>query len=303
MMGSGLSWFVVVVTIVNIVLAMWMLFWMRKRRGEGDRTTDTTGHTWDGDLQEYNNPLPRWWLWLFVLSVVFSIGYLVLYPGLGTAKGTLGWTQQKQWQQLQAEQEKKTQAMLAQFAGKSPQELSSDPRAIAVGRNLYANNCAQCHGSDARGAVGFPNLTDDDWLWGGSPETIVTSIREGRQGVMAPWKDALGAQGVEDVVAYTLTLSGRKAAAGDVVAGKKHYETICVTCHGADGKGNKDLGAPNLTDGIWVHGGAVETIRETVANGRMGEMPPHGERLGEQRVALLAAYVLSLGQSRVASTN
>jgi cytochrome c oxidase cbb3-type subunit 3 len=303
MMGSGTSVFVVVVTVLNVVLAVGLMIWMRKRRGEGDRTTDTTGHTWDGDLQEYNNPLPMWWLWLFYISVIFSVVYLVMYPGLGNSRGSLGWTQQEQWAELQAQQEQKTQAMLAQFAGRTPVELSADPRAIAVGRNYFANNCSTCHGSDARGATGFPNLTDGDWLWGGTPEAIETSIREGRIGVMAPWKDALGAQGVEDVVAYVLSLSGRQPSAGDVAAGRKHFETICVTCHGADGKGNKDLGAPNLTDQIWVHGGGVDAIRQTIANGRMGEMPAHGERLGEQRVKLLTAYVLSLGQSRVASSN
>ncbi len=214
-MSSGFSLFVVIGTILNIVAAVWLLLAMRKRGGESQTTSDTTGHVWDGDLREYNNPLPRWWLWLFVLSTVFSIGYVILYPGMGNARGALGWSQKSQFDAMQAEQEKKTQAMLAQFAGRSSLELSQDARAIAVGRNLFANNCAACHGSDGRGAPGFPNITDADWLWGGEPETIEATIREGRNGIMTPWIDVLGPKGVDDVVAHVMTLSGRKAPTGD----------------------------------------------------------------------------------------
>lgn len=300
-MSSGFSTFVVVTTILNIVAAVWLLVWMRKRRDEAKVTTDTTGHVWDGDLREYNNPLPRWWLWLFVLSVIFSVGYLVLYPGMGTAKGSLGWSSKAQFDAMQAEQEKKTQAMLAQFAGKTPVELAQDPRALTVGRNLFANNCAACHGSDGRGAPGFPNITDKDWLWGGEPDLIEATIREGRNGIMTPWIDVLGPKGVDDVVAYVLTLSGRQASgAGDAAAGKAQFEAICSACHGVDGKGNHALGAPNLTDNIWLHGGSQEKIRETVVKGRNGVMPAHGDRMGEARVKLLTAYVLSMGDQRVA---
>jgi cytochrome c oxidase cbb3-type subunit 3 len=302
MMSSALNLFVIVLVTFNIVLAMAILVWMRKRRGEATRTTDTTGHTWDGDLAEYNNPLPRWWLWLFILSTIFGIGYLVLYPGMGNARGALGWTERNQWEAMQAEQEKKTQAMLAQFKDKQIAELAVDPRAIAVGRNLFANNCVACHGSDARGATSFPNLTDGDWLWGNAPDAIATSIREGRVGVMAPWGEVIGAKGVDDAVAYVLTLSGRIAPKGDAAAGRTQFETICAACHGVDGRGNKDLGAPNLTDKIWLNGGSYEAVRLTVDKGRQGIMPAHGERLGDARVRLLAAYVLSLGEPRVAQS-
>jgi cytochrome c oxidase cbb3-type subunit 3 len=301
-MSSGLSTFVVVLVTFNIVLAMAILLWMRKRRDEATRTTDTTGHTWDGDLAEYNNPLPRWWLWLFILSTIFGVGYLYLYPGFGNAPGSLGWTEKNQWEAMQAEQEKKTQAVLSQFAGKSIPELAADPKALAVGRNLFANNCVACHGSDARGATSFPNLTDNDWLWGNAPETIATSISGGRVGVMAPWAEVLGEKGVDDAVAYVLSLSGRSAPRGDAAAGRTQFETICSACHGLDGRGNKDLGAPNLTDNIWLNGGSYDAVRLTVAKGRQGIMPAHGERLGEARVQLLAAYVLSLGESRVAQS-
>lgn len=302
-MSSGFSIFVVVVTLLNIAAAVWLLLWMRKRRGEESSTaSDTTGHVWDGDLCEYNNPLPRWWLWLFILSVIFSLVYLVLYPGMGNARGTLGWTQQAQFEAMQAEQERKSQAMLAQFADRSPVELTRDPQALAVGRNLFANNCAACHGSDGRGAIGFPNLTDNDWLWGGEPDMIEASIRDGRQGVMAPWIDLLGPKGVDDVSAYVLSLSGRKAVSGNPATGKAQFETICVVCHGVDGTGNPALGAPNLADNIWVYGGSQVRVNESIANGRMGVMPEHGERLGEVRVKLLTAYVISMGEQHGVTT-
>jgi len=299
-MSSGISLFIVIGVTLNVVAAMWLLLAMRKRSGESTTTSDTTGHVWDGDLREYNNPLPRWWLWSFILTVVFSVGYVILYPGMGNAKGTLGWSQKSQFDAMQAEQEKKTQAMLAQFAGKTAEELAQDPRAITVGRNLFANNCAACHGSDGRGAPGFPNITDGDWLWGGDAQNITTSIAEGRNAIMTPWIDVLGAQGVDDVVAHVMTLSGRKASTGDAAAGKAQFETLCSACHGADGRGNHALGAPNLTDNIWLYGGSADNIRETVIKGRNGVMPAHGERMGEARVRLLTAYVLSMGEKRVA---
>ncbi|MGA0800300.1 MAG: cbb3-type cytochrome c oxidase N-terminal domain-containing protein, partial [Steroidobacteraceae bacterium] len=224
MLSSGVNLFVVVLTVLNTAAAVLLLVWMRKRRGESQRTEDTTGHVWDGDLKEYNNPLPRWWLWLFVLSVVFSIAYAFLYPTLGNSRGSLGWTQIKQWEELQAEQEKQAQVILAKFADRAPDELAGDPQAVAIGRNLFANNCAACHGSDGRGGAGFPNLTDGDWLYGGQPETILATLNYGRNGVMPPWGDALGEQGVEEVVAYVLTLSGQSAPADLAAAGQGKFQ-------------------------------------------------------------------------------
>jgi len=174
MMSSGMSAFVAAAAVLNTIAAVALLVWMRKRRGEAAQTSDTTGHTWDGDLREYNNPLPRWWLWLFVLSVIFAIVYAVLYPALGNARGSLGWSQVEQWEQSQAEQEKTAQRVLAVYANRSSEELAHDPAALAIGRNLFANNCAACHGSVVRGGIGLPNLTDQDWLWGGSPELTET---------------------------------------------------------------------------------------------------------------------------------
>lgn len=297
-MSPAVSIFIIVLTVLNTVAAVWLLVWMRKRRGEAERTSDTTGHVWDGDLREYNNPLPRWWLWLFVLSVVFAVVYVALYPGLGNMRGVLGWSQVKEWQQMQAQQERQAQTILARFAERDPLELAAEPAAVAIGRNLFANNCAACHGSDGGGAVGFPSLRDADWLWGGSAEAIETSIRDGRTGIMAPWSDVIGDRGVDDAVAYVMSLSGRKAAAGDAAAGKAQYDTLCIACHGAAGTGNPALGAPNLTDRIWLHGGSADAIRRTIASGRNGVMPAHGERFGDTRVKLAAAYVISLGGAR-----
>jgi cytochrome c oxidase cbb3-type subunit 3 len=299
-MSNGLSIYVIVLTVLNVVAAMWLLWWMRKRRDESATTTDTTGHVWDGDLREYNNPLPRWWLWLFVLSVIFSIGYVVLYPGMGNSKGTLGWTQRKQWTEMQAEQEQKAQVMLAQFAGRPIDDLSRDPAALKVGRNLFANNCSTCHGSDGGGATGFPNLTDRDWLWGGEVESIRTTIHEGRIGAMPGWQAVLGHAGVENVLAHVLSLSGRRSESGDATEGRAQFELLCAACHGADGRGQTALGAPNLTDKTWLHGGSIDAIRRLIAQGANNAMPAQGERLGDERVRLLSAYVLSLGDSRVA---
>jgi cytochrome c oxidase cbb3-type subunit 3 len=301
-MSPAVSIFIIVLTVLNTVAAVWLLVWMRKRRGEAERTSDTTGHVWDGDLREYNNPLPRWWLWLFVLSVVFAVVYVALYPGLGNMRGVLGWSQVKEWQQMQAQQERQAQTILARFAERDPLELAAEPAAVAIGRNLFANNCAACHGSDGRGSTGFPNLTDADWLWGGDAETVRTSIAQGRMGIMAPWQEVLGDQGVGDVSAYVMTLSGRKASAGDAAVGAAQYATYCVACHGSDGRGNMAVGAPDLTDGIWLHGGSEARIRETIALGRQNNMPAQESRLGDTRIRLLAAYVLSLGEGpRVAA--
>jgi len=296
-MSPGLSVFVVVLTALNIIGAMWLLWWMRKRHGdEAGAGADTTGHVWDGDLREYNNPLPRWWLWLFVLSIVFALAYLVLYPGLGSWRGTLNWSSISQHEAQQRAAEAQVRQVLAPFASLTIEQLRSNPAALAVGRNLYDDNCTLCHGSDARGAPGFPNLTDKDWLWGGAADVVENSITAGRTGVMIGWRAALGGDsGIEDTLAYVLSLSGRKVPAGDIVHGKQLYTTNCIACHGEDGRGNQALGAPNLTDQIWLYGGSVNAIRDVIANGRQGQMPAQSDRLGPDRIRLLAAYVLSLG--------
>jgi cytochrome c oxidase cbb3-type subunit 3 len=289
------SFFIILGTFANIVGVLWLLWWTRKHRGESGATTETTGHVWDGDLTEYNKPLPRWWLGLFLLTVAFSLAYLVLYPGLGSFAGTRGWSQESQLRQESQVAEARLARTFAPFEGKELDALRADPAAVRIGRNLFLNNCATCHGSDGRGAPGFPNLADSDWLWGGSADRVLESIRDGREGVMMPWRPMLGDQGVEDMLAYVSSLSGRTLPAGDARAGGKKFLQLCSACHGADGKGNAVVGAPNLTDQTWLHGGSVAAIRESISGGRHGQMPAHLDRLGETRTRLLAAYVLGLG--------
>jgi cytochrome c oxidase cbb3-type subunit 3 len=296
-MKPGIAIFVVVAVLGNIVAALWLIWWTT--RGTKVPASDTT-HVWDEDLTEYNNPLPRWWLWLFILSIGFGLGYLSLFPGLGNFPGLLHWSSASQ---LQAEDTAARAALEQRFAAykdKTLTDLSKDPAAMSTARNLFALNCSSCHGSDARGAKGFPNLTDGDWLWGGSEDTVYQTIANGRDNAMPAWGQVLGTPGVEQVMTYVLSLSGRQwqghSSPDSIAAGKEKFTTFCTACHGADAKGTLALGAPNLTDGIWLHGGSVDDIRETITNGRTNHMPAHLERLGETKVRLLAAYVLSLSQ-------
>jgi cytochrome c oxidase cbb3-type subunit 3 len=254
-MTTGQSLFIVILTVANIAGCIWLLWWTRRSPGESSSTEHTTGHVWDEDLTELNNPLPRWWLWLFIITVVFGVGYLALYPGLGTWRGTLGWTSQAEHAadaKLNAARIEKT---LAPYAARNVAELATDRAALNIGRNLFLNNCATCHGSDGGGAPGFPNLADRDWLWGGDPDTVLATVSNGRVGVMPAWGEVLGSSGVENVLAYVMSLSGRKLEAGDVGAGRQKFAELCSACHGPDGRGNPPLGAPKNTDGIWLHGG------------------------------------------------
>ena len=295
---------VAIVVLANVVGGLVLIWWTS--RGAGHIAAKQTTHVWDDDLTEYNNPLPRWWLWLFVLTIVFGLIYLILYPGLGNFPGIKHWTEVSQYQREDAAARARFEQRFASFKGKSLRELSHDPQAMSTARNLFALNCSTCHGSDARGAKGFPNLTDQDWLWGGSEENVYQTIAHGRDGMMPAWGPVLGRDGVERVLAYVLTLSGRHSKEVDaspdrIAAGKAQFATLCTGCHGADGRGNTAIGAPNLTDNIWLDGGSVKDIRETITNGRTNHMPAHLERLGETEVRLLAAYVLSLSQPAAAA--
>jgi cytochrome c oxidase cbb3-type subunit III len=284
--------FVTVVVFANIGAAVLLLWWMAASKSP--KGSQETTHTWDDDLTEYNNPMPRWWVWLFALTIVFALGYLALFPGLGNYRGMLNWTEVSQWSGDQKVAEENFDQRFAPLKGQSLAELANNPGAMSTARNLFALNCSACHGSDARGAKGFPNLTDNDWLWGGSPDSIYQTISMGRDGNMPAWGPVLGKQGVEQVMAYVLTLSGREASPELASAGKPTFETICSACHGVDGKGNQAIGAPNLTDKIWLHGGTPADIRESITNGRVNHMPAQLERLGETKVRLLAAYVYGL---------
>jgi len=295
-MTTGWSLFVIVLTIVNILACVWLLRWTSKPKSAAEKIGGgaDTGHVWDKDLREYNNPLPKWWLWLFYITVVFGVAYLVLFPGLGTFKGVKGWTQAGQWEQENAAAEAKAAEYMAPFASMTVPQLAGNAQAMATANNLFQNNCAQCHGSDGGGARGFPNLANADWQWGGDPDTIVQTIANGRIAGMTPWGEVLGAEGVDAVVAYVQQLSGQQSDPAKAAAGATHFQTYCMACHGVDGKGMTAVGAPNLTDGVWLYGGDADTIRETVVKGRMGQMPAFQNSLGEQRVRLLAAYALKM---------
>jgi len=258
---------------------------------------ETTGHKWDEDLAEYNNPLPRWWSWLFYLTIVFSLAYLVLYPGLGSWPGTLGWSQVGQLKEETRVAERQFGPLYQKFAATEVEALAKNPEALAIGQKLFLNNCAQCHASDGAGSRGFPNLTDGDWLWGGDAKAIGETIAEGRTGVMPAFGAALGEQGVKNVAQYVRSLSGLTTDSLKVAFGKDIYVQNCVACHGAEGKGNPALGAPNLTDKTWLHGSAEPVVMETIAKGRNNQMPAHKEKLSAAQIHLLTAYVYWLSRS------
>ena len=292
-MSSFWSGWIILLTVANIVGALWLL-WVTSKTSPGEKATDTTGHVWDGDLREYNNPLPRWWLWLFYLTVAFSVVYLVLFPGMGNFKGVLGWSQTGQYDAEVARIEERQQAFFARFEGLTLAELAADRDAMAAAGNIFGNRCAQCHGSDGRGAPGFPNLTDGAWLWGGDEAAILGSIQNGRAGVMPPMGAALGDdRAVAQMVEYVRSLSGLEHDAAMAAAAQPSWPT-CGACHGMDGTGMTALGAPDLTDEAWLYSSDRRSITEAINNGRQNNMPAQLPILGEQQTRLMAAYVLRL---------
>ncbi len=281
---------VAVVTLLNVLACAWLIWWTARRQPGEVAEGEVKDHVWDGDLRERNNPMPRWWLILFFGTILFALAYFLLYPGV--VRGTLGWSEDRQYRDEMQRAQRQYAPIYTAFAGRSIVDLAKDPKAVALGRSLFATNCINCHGSDARGAPGFPDLTDNDWLYGGTPEDIVKSITFGREGVMPPLGAALGPQGVEEVVDYVLTLSGHQEPADKVAAGRERF-ALCAACHGPDGKGNPVIGSKNLTDDIWLYGGSAATLAKTVTEGRHGKMPAH-QWLGDDKIRLLAAYVYSL---------
>ncbi|WP_395137514.1 cytochrome-c oxidase, cbb3-type subunit III [Schlegelella aquatica] len=297
--SNGWSVFIAVVTVVSIAACLLLLIVASKHKVvAGD---NTTGHVWDGDLRELNNPLPRWWMGLFVLTIVFAAAYLVFYPGLGSYQGKLGWSQATQYQAEMEKARAQIEPLYARFEGMNAEQLVQDPQAMGIGERLFVNNCAQCHGSDARGSKGFPNLTDTDWLYGGDHETIMESIAKGRHGVMPPMAAAVGgAQDVRNVAHYVLSLSGSPHNAIAAQLGKAKFGA-CAACHGADGKGNQALGAPNLTDKVWLHGWGEQAIINIITNGKDNQMPAHADKLTPAQIRVLAAYVWGLSNGPAAS--
>lgn len=294
-MSTFWSLWIIGLTLANLILVFWVLMANRKVAVRDDETPEnrTTGHVYDG-IEEYDNPLPRWWFKMFIATFIFAAGYLVIYPGMGAFEGIAGWTQEKQL----AERQQKADALYSEQFGKYNampiEELARDQDAMKMALRLFANNCAVCHGADGGGNHGFPNLTDNDWLYGGDPATIKQTLINGRKGIMPPWAGILGEEGVHETAEYVLSLSGREHDQELAELGETHYQQNCVACHGTDGKGNQALGAPNLTDDIWLYGGEPRDIRQTLREGRNGVMPAQGELLKESRIHLLAAYVYSL---------
>lgn len=296
--SSFWTFFIAAGTLGGIFWMIYLLITNSKTKAPiAGEKVESTGHAWDG-IEELNNPLPFWWVAMFYITIFFGLGYLILYPGLGTVKGVLGWTSANEHSQEVSMAEEKYLPLFKKYASISIPELAKDEAANRTGGRLFANNCAVCHGSDAGGARGFPNLTDKDWLYGGSPEQIKTTLLGGRNGNMPAWKTSLGDEGVKNVVSYVLSLSGREAPADEIAKGKATFSTICAACHQADGKGLHALGAPNLTDEIWLYGASRKHITQTLDKGRNGVMPAFKEKLGEEKIHVLAAYVYSLSQDK-----
>jgi cytochrome c oxidase cbb3-type subunit 3 len=312
------NWYVIVLTFGSIGYCAWLLWVTGRMRvkagqaapsdssGSGGGNVELTGHTWDGDLAEYNNPLPRWWMWLFWITIVFALGYLVAYPGLGSFNGLLGWSSTGAWTQETDAADAQLKPMYEKFAGLELPAIAADPAARAMGERIFLVNCAPCHGSDAGGAPGFPNLRDNDWLYGGEPATILASVTNGRMGVMPAFGTALGADGVKNVVAYVRSLSKLPSDGLRAQLGKPLFDQNCAACHGPEGKGNQALGAPNLSDAIWLYGSSEAAIAQGVTNGRHlgmtaehSPMPAFGKTLGQgplgpAKINLVAGYVWSL---------
>ena len=303
-MNAFWSGYIALLTLGTIVALFWLIFATRK--GESAGTTDKTmGHSFDG-IEEYDNPLPRWWFLLFIGTLVFGILYLALYPGLGNWKGVLpgyedGWTQTKQWQREVEQADAKFGPIFARYSAMEVAQVAQDEHALKIGGRLFANHCAVCHGSDAKGAVGFPNLADREWRWGGDAETIKTTILHGRVAAMPAWGQVIGEEGVKNVAAYVRNgLAGLplpEGTAADVGAGAQVYAQTCSVCHGEKGTGTAAMGAPNLTNPAgWIYGSSLPQLQQTIRHGRNGQMPAQEQYLGNDKVHLLAAYVYSLSQ-------
>lgn len=290
------SVYVAAITVVSIA-ACALLLWFSGKAKAMTANDNTTGHVWDGDLREMNNPLPRWWVWLFVITIVFAAAYLAMYPGLGNSTGKLGWTSIGQYQAEVEKGNREVAPLYAKFAAMTPEEVSRDPQAQAIGERLFMNNCSQCHGSDARGSKGIPNLTDGDWIHGGTPDKIKETITKGRIGNMPPMAAAVGtSDDVKNLANYVLSLSNSPHDSVRAALGKPKF-AACAACHGMDGKGNQALGALNLTDDVWLHGYGENAIIAMINNGKVNQMPAQADKLTESQIHVLTSYVWGLSNN------
>ncbi len=293
-MSAFWSIYVIALVAINLIGCIVLIYFTGRSR-PGDPKADETSHIWDETLTEYNKPMPAWWVNLFYATVFFAVGYLIYYPGAGAFKGVGGWSSAGQHDADMAEQEKQVAPLFAQFANVPVADLAKNAKAVELGHSVFANNCSMCHGSDAKGNTGFPNLTDTAWNWGGTPDDILTTVLNGRQAAMPSFAAVIGNdQAIAETAAYVQSLSGIKADPALAAAGKPRFEMVCTACHGPTGTGNPLLGAPNLTDGDWLYGSDIDTIKEGIIKGRAGMMPPHEPILGKDRARLVAAYVYSL---------
>lgn len=292
--SSFWSWFISITSIASIIGLLVFTMKVGAKKNISGEEAESMGHVWDEDLYELNNPAPRWWYNLFIFTMFWGLLYLFLYPGLGSFAGYLGWSQIGQYEQEVQEANEKYGPIYERFLHEDLQSLAKNTEALTVGQRLFSTYCTTCHGSDARGARGFPNLRDKDWLFGGDPDTIKTTILHGREGAMPAWGAMIKDEDIQNVAEYVRSLGGLSSDPSGTAAGQATYALYCVVCHGAEGKGNPQLGAPNIADDIWLYGGSSKKIVESIKNGRGGIMPPHQDFLGEAKVHILAAYVYSL---------
>ncbi len=289
--------FITVISLAGVFGCALLLWLTSKIKASSPNGDNTNGHVWDENLREMNNPLPRWWVWMFIITIVFSLFYFVSYPSLGANPGKLGWTQAKQYEQEMAVANAKIAPLYAKFAAMPIDQLANNKEAKAIGERLFMNNCAQCHGSDAHGSKGFPNLTDNDWIHGGSPEKITETITNGRIGMMPPMAAAVGnEEDVKNVANYVLSISGSKHDSARAALGKEKF-AACAACHGAEGKGNQAIGSLNLTDGIWLHGAGEEAIIKRINHGITNQMPAQSAKFSSEQIHVLTAYVWGLSNN------
>ncbi len=292
-------WSVYVTVIVLVgIFACGLLLWVTSKYKDTGAHAESTGHVWDEDIVEMNNPLPLWWVGLFIITIIFGLGYLYLYPGLGSNAGQLGWSSRGAYEQEKTAADQALTPIYSKFDAMAIQDVAKDPQAVAIGNRLFMNNCSQCHGSDAMGSKGFPNLTDHDWLHGGLPENIQETITKGRVGMMPPMAQAVGSEeDVKNVAQYVLSLSNSKHDAGLARQGQAKFQQVCAACHGVDGKGNTVIGSANLTDNIWLHGVGEQAIVAMIVNGKVNQMPAQENRLTASQIRMLTAYVWGLSNA------